>query len=241
MFRLLILICCSFSFIIKAESYTVLSYRSANPPYSFVQNNKVKGIFPDIFHRVSELTGHHFSFVTFSAARGLKLFDEGKVDIEPGVNPIWRNQTAIPGIYSSYYAYSREVVIGKNHQQGNQPIDLYGKVVGVVSGYRYGAFEEHFAHNKIVKVESRSELDLITQLYDDKIDYAIMGEATALYYQKVHHKTQLVPLMTVSTLPVAMRLQPSLSALQQELSRVLHEMSENGEIEKIYAKYGTKP
>ncbi|MFY8350658.1 substrate-binding periplasmic protein [Pseudoalteromonas sp. SSM20] len=241
MFRSLLLIGCLFSFLLKAESYTVLSYHSANPPYSFVENKKVKGIFPDIFNRISELTGHQFNFVNFSVARGLNLFDQGKIDIEPGVNPLWRRHTKTPGIYSDFYASSREVVISKTRNQEKAPGDLYGKVLGVVRGYRYGSFEQHFAENKILKVDARSELELLTQINHGRIDYAIMGEATALYYQKVNHKIHLAPVMTVSELPVAMRLQPNLSSLQQELSRVLHEMSENGEIEKIYAKYGTKP
>ncbi|WP_372770620.1 substrate-binding periplasmic protein [Pseudoalteromonas sp.] len=241
MLRFVLVVLCFLSFLLKAENYTVLCYHSANPPYSFVENNKVKGIFPDIFTRISELTGHQFNFVNFSVARGLNLFDQGKIDIEPGVNPIWRRHTQSPGIYSDFYAFSREVIISKKNNQEKNPTDLYGKVLGIVRGYRYGDFEQHFAQSKIVKVESRSELELLSQVNYGRIDYAIMGEATALYYQKVNDELQLIPIMMVSELPVAMRVQPNLSGLKKELNRALKVMSKNGEIEKIYAKYGTKP
>lgn len=241
MLRLLFFICCLCSLKVTAETFTVLSYHSANPPYTFIQNKKMKGIFPDIFNRISELTGHQFNFVSFSVARGLNLFDQGKIDIEPGVNPLWRRHTKLLGIYTDYYALSREVVISKTYNQEKSPMDLYGKVLGIVRGYRYGDFEKHFADNKIVKIDVRSELELLTQLNHGRIDHAIMGEATADYYQKVNHAMQFTPVLMVSELPVAMRLQPHLTSLQAQLSDVLKEMTENGEIAKIYAKYGTRP
>ena len=224
-----------------AESYTVLSYHGANPPYSYFEGDIMKGIFPDIFARISELSGHQFTFVTFSVARGLRLFDQGKVDIEPGINPIWRSHTKVPGIYSEFYASSREIVVASQYRQERTPLDLYHKVLGVVRGYRYGEFEQHFAPGKIVKVDSRSEVELLAQIEHGNIDYAILGEASALFYINKNKRTSFKPVLLVSDLPVAMRLQPHLRVLRSELNKILDDMKQRGEIDTIYAKYGAKP
>ena len=221
MIRRILVACCCVPFLLFADTYTVLCYHSANPPYSYIENDQMKGIFPDIFEKISLITGHQFSFVNFSVARGLKLFDQGMVDIEPGVHPSWRKHAKTPGSYTLFYATSREVVISKEVMTMTQPRELYGKVLGAVRGYRYGEFEQHFSKDKIVKVDSRSEVELLAQLNHGHIDYAIMGEATAMYYRSTNKKIEANPVMLVSELPVSMRLQPHLVQLKGELNDAL--------------------
>ncbi|ESP94336.1 substrate-binding periplasmic protein [Pseudoalteromonas luteoviolacea] len=229
-----------YSCVVVAKEFSVLVYHGANPPYNYIHNHQPSGIFSDLFARLGELTGHTFKLVPWSVARGQKLFDMGKIDIEPGVNPIWRAQRKNPGIYSQPYAYSKEVVLGREGERPTaDPKSFYGKVFGRVRGYRYGQFESHFGENKIVLYDNVSEKELLSQLAHKRIDYVMIGDVTAAYYQKHNpHYASFKVVFEISKLPVHMRLQPHLQQLQAELNRALQVMQRNGEIDAIYRQYG---
>ncbi|KZN55096.1 substrate-binding periplasmic protein [Pseudoalteromonas luteoviolacea] len=224
----------------RAETYTVLVYHGANPPYNFIANGRQSGIFKDLFGRLGELTGHTFKLVPWSVAKGQKLFDEGQIDIEPGVHPSWRAQRKIPGIYSDAYASSTEIILGhENDTMVTEPVQLYGKVIGRVRGYRYGEFEHHFGKDKILVYDNISEKELLSQLRHRRVDYVMLGDTTADYYKStVNAYKTFKEVYKISTLPVYMRLQPNLSTLQIQLNAALRTMRNNQEIKAIYARYG---
>ncbi|MCF2857696.1 transporter substrate-binding domain-containing protein [Pseudoalteromonas sp. SMS1] len=233
-----ILIFCAFG--VRSETYTVLVYHGANPPYNFIANDQQSGIFKDLFTRLGELTGHTFRLVPWSVAKGQKLFDEGKIDIEPGVHPSWRVQRSVPGIYTNAYASSTEIVLGKaNNAVITDPTQLYGKILGRVRGYRYGEFEHHFGKDKILVYDNISEKELLSQLRYGRVEYVMLGDTTADYYKSTvsAYKT-FKEVYKISTLPVYMRLQPNLITLQSQLNSALNTMIKNDEIKAIYARYG---
>lgn len=221
----------------SAHSHSVLLYHNANPPYSYTVAGKPQGIFADIFSELETLTGEQFSYVTYSVIRGQVFFEQGKVDIEPGINPNWRAHSKVPGIYSIPYAYSEEVVIAKTAKQIKQPEQFYGAVVGIVRGYRYGEFEQHFGNNKIVIMEGRSEPDLLAMLEKGRIDYAIMGKTTAQYYFNLSTRyANFAVVYSIQKLPVSLRLQPHMMDLKNKLDAALQQLIADGTIAKIYLK-----
>lgn len=222
-------------FSIKSWCYSVLIYHNANPPYSYTENGKLKGIFPDLFKEISKLTGVKFEFESYSVMRGQLLFDNGKIDIEPGINPIWRVDRAVSGIYSISYAYSQEVIVSNKPDKIQNPQSLYGKLIGIVRGYKYNDFEQHFGPFKIEKLEGRSEPDLLKLLAKGRIDYALMGETTAQYYINERYGN-LSLVYTVERTPVSIRFQPHLKELKQKVNDALKLLIDNGTIEQIYIK-----
>ncbi|KZN34227.1 hypothetical protein N480_21730 [Pseudoalteromonas luteoviolacea S2607] len=238
--HILSLIVILWGFFARAETYTVLVYHGANPPYNFIANNEQSGIFKDLFKRLGELTGHTFELVPWSVAKGQKLFDEGKIDIEPGVHPSWRLQRGIPGIYTNAYASSTEVILGRqSNVTVTNPAQLYGKVIGRVRGYRYGDFEQHFGRDKILIYDNISEKELLSQLLYKRVDYVMLGDTTADYYRStVNAYKNFEVVYEISTLPVYIRLQPSLTLLQLQLNKALAQMLQHDEISAIYARYG---
>ncbi|NOU52237.1 amino acid ABC transporter substrate-binding protein [Pseudoalteromonas sp. JBTF-M23] len=221
-----------------AQKYTVLVYHGANPPYSFKENDKVVGIFTDIFARLAQLTGHEFEFVATSVARGQRFFDSGQVDIEPGVSMQWRIQQKVPGIYTITYAKSVEILLGNNANTLEDVSQAYGSLVGRVRGYRYGAFESHFDEDKLIVYDNISEKELLGQLAYGRLDYVLIGKDTAHYYMANnpayrHFKDAYI----IETAKVAMRLQPHLTDLKEQLNTALTTMVNNQEIAAIYKKY----
>lgn len=226
------------SFFAQSKTYTVLSYDGANPPYSYFEHGQIKGIFPDIFSRIGELTGHEFKFIPVSVARGQELFNQGLIDIEPGINPIWRQHNKVKGVYSMEYMFSREVVLARDAQTINKPEDLYGNIIGVVRGYKYSDFERHFASDRLVKVENISESLLLAQLHHKRIDYVLIGDVTAYYFIKLNPQYQnFHSIYQVSKLPVSMRMQPKLKALHTDMNIALDSMIKNDEFNTIYNRY----
>ena len=224
------------------KTYTVLSYEGANPPYSYFEQGQIKGIFPDVFARIGEITGHEFKFIAVSVGRAQKLFDQGLVDIEPGINPIWRQHNKVKGVYSTEYMFSREVILARDAHTIHQPEDLYGKIVGVVRGYKYGNFERHFAADRLVKVENLSESLLLAQLHHGRIDYVLIGDVTAYYFIKQNPQYQKFhSIYQVSKLPVSMRMQPKLKQLHTDINLALDTMIKNDEFNTIYNRYIYSP
>lgn len=219
--------------------YSVILYHKANPPYSFYQSNKPAGIFVDMFEEISKITDLNFEFLSLSVARGKYYFNNGVADIEPGINPVWRVEEPVPGLYSIKFALSREVILSKNDKTITDIEELYGKVLGKVRGYRHGEFEQHFGRNKIKTVDNNSEKLLLEQLFSDRFKYVMIAEASALYYGYIEKKfTNFNIVYEVSNLPVAMRIHPKHKSLLFKINNALKQMKESGAIEEIYQKYG---
>ncbi len=226
------------TFSLPTRAYKVLLYHGANPPYSYHQQGQIKGIFADLFAGISKRTGISFEFEMHSVARGQRLFELNQIHIEPGINPIWRQHRKVPGIYTIPYAISSEVIVSKDNQVISSIEAQYGKTIGIVRGYRYGDFETHFGDEKLVVFEGRAEPDLLALLQKGRIDYAIMGAATAHYY--IANYKQYRPLSVVykvSELPVSLRIHPDNMYLKSRLDKALTEMIGNREIAQIYFKY----
>ncbi|WP_141235619.1 transporter substrate-binding domain-containing protein [Pseudoalteromonas sp. NBT06-2] len=221
-----------------AATFNVVLYNGGNPPYSMVTEGKRSGIFIDIFIRISDLTGHNFTFLQLPAARGLREFDLGNVDIEPGINRNWRLSRKEIGIYSIPYASSTEILFGIK----NKPIeffsDLYGSMIGVVRGYSYKKLDEHFGSKKIVKVENKSENELLKQLSRNHLDYICIGDITAQYYQLLNpNYRRYEKIIELGNTQVSLRFHPKNSQYLTEFNQALRYMIINKEIEGIYKKY----
>ncbi|WP_462173610.1 substrate-binding periplasmic protein [Pseudoalteromonas xiamenensis] len=234
-----------YSWSVHAVCYTVMVYHGANPPYSFESNSQFSGLFVDIFDEISAQTGLCFEYLPVSVARGQRLFEKGEIDIEPGVSPTWRQESTNPGIYSYFYARSREIILARVGPVLTSPEQLYGQVMGRVRGYRYGAFEVHFNRenetDKITVYDNTSERELLAQLYHQRFNYMMVGDITADYYKLTQPEYRgFQEVYEISNLPVAMRLQPHLSQLRDTLNRVLEKMVESGDVARIYAQYGSR-
>lgn len=221
-----------------ATTFNVVLYNGGNPPYSMISENEQSGIFIDIFNRLSQLTGYKFNFMQLPVARGLREFNQGKIDIEPGINKNWRLHQKEVGLYTIPYASSVEVLLGIKHKDINTAIDLYGNMVGVVRGYSYQMLDDHFGKRKIVKVENKSENELLKQLSRDHLDYICIGDITAKYYQLLNPKYRIYEdVIELGNSKVSLRLHPKNHKYLEHFNQALSFMVDNNEIKEIYDKY----
>jgi len=232
-------------FAVNAETYKVISYTPSNPPHNIqiVDNQgkqKISGIFADLFTRIGEITGDKFIMVKMPAARGIKEFNLGRVDIEPGISPNWRSYAREPGIYSISYGSVKEVIIFRSGDEFEvkKPEDLFGKTVGVVRGFTYPRFEEAFALGDIERVFNTSEELLIKQLKAKRIDQIFASKASIEYMKKREPAlSDLVIGDVVSSVEVMMRIHPTKLELLPKINKALKQMIDDKSIENIFAKY----
>lgn len=225
-----------------AETFSVIAYQNANPPYNIKGANEYhhSGIFVDMFNRISELTGDEFLFYRYPVSRALFEFDRGRVDIEPGVNEIWRQQRKVPGLYSIEYARSTEVVLFNPGKRVSvrQPADLGGMTVGVVRGYSYPMYNQAFTQGLIRRVDNVSEHYLLEQLHANRYDQIFIGYRTALYYMKTQPKYRHFEVGdVVSQVSSKIRVHPKNAHLLPRLNDALEQMILSGDIQRIYDKY----
>lgn len=226
------------------ERLKVLLYQPGNPPYTMLDGGSNKGIFTDMFNRISEITKVQFELVGRPVARGLAEFDAGRVDVEPGVNPNWRAHMRVPGLYSMSYAKSVEVVVfapGKK-KPVKVPSDLFGEIVGVVRGFVYPRFDAAMSAGLITRLDNLSSDLLLEQLLVGRLDQIFVGYDTILYMQKIRPEYRVLEIgNVVDEQDVMLRLHPDKAAYLPLFNQALQQMMNDGEIEKIYTQYRFVP
>ena len=236
---LVVFLLCLSSFV-QAEKLTVALYAGANPPYTIIKGYEESGIFIDIFAELELLTEHTFELVHYPFARVMREFDEGRIDIEPGVNESWRQHAKVLGEYTVPYEVSTEVIVYKraNRISVKSPQDLFGKSVGIVRGYSYPDFDDAFERKDINRIDNLSEKLLLRQLLHDRVPLIFIGYRTILYYKKSNPEYKSLLIGDVVNLSeVKLRLHPSKAYLLPEFNQAINQMKANGTIESIYNKY----
>lgn len=240
-----LMVLCAFAAPVMADKYKVISYLPANPPYNITSTNprkphQVTGIFADIFSVIGDITGDTFVLIPLPVARAHREFEQGHVDIEPGINSAWRQSTTVPGVYSKAYDISAEVIVFNRTPKNpiRTPQDLLGKRLGVVRGFVYPDFEPYFASGQIIRVSNVSQENLVLQLSKGRLQQIIMGKATVEYMIKTNPNFKnLVVGHTMMKTDVMMRVHPSKAQLLPRLNAALDKLVADGQLEKIYAKY----
>lgn len=224
----------------SAGTYSVLLYAPNNPPYVTFEDANKKGIFIDIFSAISEITGDKFEFEHQPIARGLLEFDEGRIDIEPGVNPNWREHRKEPGLYSIPYAISEEVIVfAPGHKKDvREPADLIDEIVGIARGFSYPKFDAAFSTDAIIRVNNVSQTHLIEQLLKGRFRQIFVGLNTIQYLQSVQPEYRMLEIGNVVDVQnVMMRVHPQQAELLNRLNEALDKLIQEKKIDAIYDNY----
>ncbi|WDD97998.1 substrate-binding periplasmic protein [Thalassomonas actiniarum] len=225
---------------VHGETIKAILLSEANPPYTIRQNGEFGGIHIDIFSRLSALTEHTFTMLAYTPPRAVKEFDLGRVDVEPGINELWRQSSPVKALYSIAYASSTDLLVFKkqNRLAFSTPADLTGKTIGVIRSYAYPKYEDAFNSGAIKRVDGLSELHLLKLLQADRVKYIFIGAQSYYYHQKHHPQYREFEVGgVINQVEVKMRLHPNKAYLLPQLNDALGIMIRRGEIKAIYNKY----
>jgi polar amino acid transport system substrate-binding protein len=224
----------------QAETFTVLAYLPGNPPYNIVDGQIILGISRDLCEAIGKHSGDKFKFIAMPIARGLQEFDNGSIDIEPGVNPNWRDHLKIKGLYSIPYADSITVIAFTPGRKKPvlEPSDLFGDIVGMTRGFSFPRFDKAISAGLITRIDNLSQSLLIEQLYLGRLQQIFINRTTLAYFQKQRPEMSTLEIGDeTDRQELMMRVHPNKAYLLPRMNEALLAMLASGEIDRIYAKY----
>jgi polar amino acid transport system substrate-binding protein len=229
-----------------AETFKVGLYEE--PPLVFNKNSTLPGVYKEIFIEISKITSDTFEFDYGSAEQIISRFNQKKIDIEPGINPIWRHSEAVPGLYSIPFSKSASImvnlkpVLSKSKKNTPKPSEKKKPLkTGLVRGYKYPNLTSYFKENTWVPVLASNELRLLTLLNQKKIDQAIIDQFVMnffLHSKKNMASNQYVLSKPLETLDVMLRVHPDKASAIPRFNEAIKKLIDSGTIKKIYHHYG---
>lgn len=199
------------------------------------------GIYQDILDELAKLTGDRFDVQYLPYPRIGLLFNEGQLDLEPGVYPGWVKSQSTPGLFSAPFGKVVDVMVFAPHKAFpvKQPEDLRGKSVGMVRGYAYPELAPLIASGQLDRRNALNEQQLLDMLARSRFDQVIANKAVAQYNQlQVEEYRQLELGDVISAYDVSMRVHPKHAAWLERLDAAILQLKQQGTIDKIYARYG---
>ncbi len=226
--------------IIQAETFRVIIYEPGYPPYAFSEDSSETGVAKDVLLAIGKITGDKFEYEYVSVARGLVYFEENKVDIEPRINPIWRKNSSVPGVYTIPYSKSINILLFRPGKRISVKTanDLVGKEVGGIRGFVYPMLADAFSKGKIIREDSVALIHLLRKLEVGRIDQVIITKIYAQYWMKKNPNFRNFEIGDeISSLDVMLRLHPNKKHALKRFNIAIKQMIESGELEKIHARY----
>lgn len=223
-----------------AETLKVVLYDGGSPPLFFAKGDSNTGIYVDLLNEIGKVSGHQFEFVHYPTKRAMALFDNGDVHVEPGINPVWRSNSKVPGGFTAAFAKAEDVVVflsGKEKSVKSAD-DLAGSKVGTIKGFFYPGYMDAFTSRKITRQDSQSEDKLLMKLASERIDAVFIRKEAVQYRMKIDAQFKgLVIGDAIGSADIMFRVHPSKSALVESINIAIEQLKANGKIEEIYAKY----
>lgn len=239
MFSVIALWLLSLSQSLFAASFTVGFY---NYPPMMIESDK-SGIYQDIFDEISKVTGDTFNIRYYPYARLSLMFNEARLDIEPGVYPGWAQDQKIPGLFSAPFGKVVDVMVfasGKAFPV-RESEDLRGKSVGMVRGYAYPSLQGLIESGQIDRRNGLDEDQLLRMLHAGRFDQILISKAVAQYsvFKFSEYRSMEVG-DVLGSYDVSMRVSPKLEAWLPKLDEAILQLKQAGVIDRIYAKYGVR-
>ena len=234
---LLLLSICRFAL---ADTFVVALYEKGSPPLFFEENSSKTGIYKDILTLIGSTTGDQFEYKHYPARRAMKLFDSAGVDIEPGINPEWRNGAEIKGFYTIPFAEANDVLVFRKNEvkKISKPSDLAGERVGTVNGFIYPSFVSVFSRGLVFREDVRTELQIMTMLSRKRFDQVLIRKDTAKYLIRMNPQFNNLEVgAVISFVPIMFRLHPDKREAIERFNKAIKRLKNNREIEKIYNSY----
>jgi polar amino acid transport system substrate-binding protein len=199
------------------------------------------GVYQDIFDELAKLMGDEFNISYYPYPRIGLLFNNGRLDIEPGVFPGWVQGQAMPGLFSVSFGKVVDVLVFNPGRRFSvkSPADLRGKSVGLVRGYAYPDLKELIESGQLERRNGLNEAQLLAMLAASRFDQVIINKAVAQYNILQVPKYRYFEVGDVmSSYDVSMRVSPKQAAWLPKLNAAILKLKETGVIDRIYAAYG---
>ncbi len=164
--------------IFSVEKITLLVDEN-NPPYSYIENNEMNGLYIDIIKKLDEkILEFDILFKPIPWIRGLKMLETGEAY---GIVSPWYRPVDRPYLYYSDSFFREEkviVTILENNSNLIWPNDFKNKKIGINRGYSVINNED----KKSLKIEEANETnENLLKLFSKRIDFYINDKNAILW------------------------------------------------------------
>lgn len=173
----LIFIFITINFLLFSEENVVFLIDENYPPYSYLEGNKIKGIYPDILAIVDKnLKDFKIILKPVPWSRALKMIESGEADY---ITDVWYRPNDRPYLNYSVPVINEEIVIvSKSEDIKKWPNDFKGKKIGINRGFAVFSSEE----KKLIKLEEANFTeDNIKKILSGRIDF-FASDKNSLYW-----------------------------------------------------------
>lgn len=239
-FFILLLTFC-FSFPSYAESVLRVGLINYDrPPYFWLPrlDNSASGFYIDLLEAVGAKADLEFEYLFYPQVRLRRYMLQGKLDLEPGIDRIWRRE---PGeeeasVYSKPFLASGEVLV-----LSKQVLDFYAEQQGFVNCAVLG-FNTAENLNETQGQNNQqllTEVQILKSLDSQRCNRALMPQHVLEYYLSESDYDVIVS-NVVKTYILRLRLHRSQQHLLPTINKALEVLISEGEIERLLRKYHMK-
>jgi len=234
---LLLLSVCRFGF---ADTFVVALYESGSPPLFFEKSSSKTGIYKDVLTLIGSITGDQFEYKYYPARRAMRIFETAGYDIEPGINPAWREAAEIQGLYTVPFSKANDVIVFRKNEtkKSSKPEDLAGERVGTINGFVYPYFSSAFNSGLVLREDTRTELQLMAMLSRKRLDQILIRKDTAEYRittDPQFNNLEIGPV--IGFVPIMFRFHPDKTDAIERFNKAIERLKDRREIEQIYNRY----
>ncbi|USK32469.1 transporter substrate-binding domain-containing protein [Bacillus sp. F19] len=211
------------------------------PPFEYIDTAKgsdIIGFDVDLAKAIGKELGYEIKVEDMDFTGLIPALQAEKADmVLAGMTPTEEREKSVD--FSDVYYTAKHMIISKKGSGIKSVEDLEGKTVGVqLSSIQEGKAEE-IAKEVNIKVENRNRIpELIQEMKSGRFDAAIIEDTVAKGYFEKDKELEGITIEDGETEEAGSAIAfPKDSKYTEEFNKVLQEMKENGELEKLVVKW----
>ncbi|WHZ56451.1 transporter substrate-binding domain-containing protein [Metabacillus hrfriensis] len=211
------------------------------PPFEYIDTAKgsdIIGFDVDLAKAIGKELGYEIKVEDMDFTGLIPALQAKKADmVLAGMTPTEERKKSVD--FSDVYYTAKHMIISQKGSGIKSVEDLEGKTVGVqLSSIQEGKAEE-IAKEVNIKVENRNRIpELIQEMKSGRFDAAIIEDTVAKGYFEKDKELEGITIEDGETEEAGSAIAfPKDSKYTEEFNRVLQEMKENGELEKLVVKW----
>lgn len=211
------------------------------PPFEYIDTAKgsdIIGFDVDLAKAIGKELGYEIKVEDMDFTGLIPALQAKKADmVLAGMTPTEERKKSVD--FSDVYYTAKHMIISKKGSGIKSVEDLEGKTVGVqLSSIQEGKAEE-IAKEVNIKVENRNRIpELIQEMKSGRFDAAIIEDTVAKGYFEKDKELEGITIEDGETEEAGSAIAfPKDSKYTEEFNKVLQEMKENGELEKLVVKW----
>ncbi|UII54766.1 transporter substrate-binding domain-containing protein [Cytobacillus spongiae] len=224
----------------ESKEVLVLGTSADYPPFEYVDTAKseeIIGFDIDLANAIADELGYEVQVKDIDFSGLIPALETGQVDfVLSGMTPTEERKQNVD--FSDIYYTAHHMIVSKKESGIKTVEDLDGKTVGVqLASIQEGKAEE-MAEQINIKIENRNRIpELIQEIKSGRFDAAIIEDTVAKGYFKNNEDIEGFILEGDDEEAGSAIAFPKESKLTDEFNRVLNELKENGELEKLIVKW----